>query len=617
MAGDDWARYWRAESVPVEAMHAHFTSHVYHRHSHESYSFGVTETGAQAFTCRNGRHVSGSGMVMAFNPDDPHDGHAAVDGGFTYRMVHIWPEFFASLTGSPWPLFRSPVIEDPVMAASVRRLHQALTGKASELERYERLTVTARLLAGHASGREPGHGWPPDGEAARNTPDRRVAARIRDLIHETTADLTADDLAVAAGCSRFAAYRAFSRAYGLAPSDYQRQLRIRSARRMLSDGVSLAQAATEAGFADQAHLNRWFRRCYGVTPGAYQAAVLAERVLVGSRTMEQRVLGRTGRPVSVIGLGTWQLGADWGNVSESDAMEVLRTAVESGVTFFDTADVYGDGRSERVIGRFLAGNAGQGIVVATKMGRRVEQKPEHYTLKNFRAWTDRSRVNLGTDRLDLVQLHCPPTAVFASDAVFDALDTLVSEDAIAAYGVSVETSGQALTAIARPGVASVQIILNAFRRKPLDQVLPAAAAAGVGIIARVPLASGLLSGRYTRDTRFASDDHRSYNAHGEAFDVGETFSGVGLEAGADAAAEFATLFNSGARGLPGGTPAQWALRWVIQQPGVTTVIPGARSTSQARQNAEAASLPPLPQAELGAIEGLYDTYFRATVHDRW
>ena len=257
--------------------------------------------------------------------------------------------------------------------------------------------------------------------------------------------------------------------------------------------------------------------------------------------MEQRILGRTGRPVSVIGLGTWQLGADWGNVSEAEAMTVLREAVESGVTFFDTADVYGDGRSERTIGRFLAGNAGQGIVVATKMGRRVEQSEEHYTLENFRAWTDRSRVNLGTDRLDLVQLHCPPTSVFASDAVFDALDTLVAEDRIAAYGVSVETCDQALTAIARPGVASVQIILNAFRRKPLDQVLPAAAAAGVGIIARVPLASGLLSGRYTRDTTFAADDHRSYNAHGEAFDVGETFSGVAFEAGVDAAAEFAAI----------------------------------------------------------------------------
>jgi aryl-alcohol dehydrogenase-like predicted oxidoreductase len=327
--------------------------------------------------------------------------------------------------------------------------------------------------------------------------------------------------------------------------------------------------------------------------------------------MEQRVLGRTGRPVSVVGLGTWQLGADWGDVSEADAMEVLRAAVESGVTFFDTADVYGDGRSERIIGRFLADNAGQGITVATKMGRRVAQQEENYTLANFRAWTDRSRVNLGTELIDLVQLHCPPTAVYSSDAVFDALDTLVGEERIAAYGVSVETCEQALTAIARPGVASVQIILNAFRRKPLDQVLPAAAAAGVGIIARVPLASGLLSGRYTRETTFAADDHRNFNARGEAFDVGETFSGVDFGAGIEAAREFAAITEGQ------GTPAQQALRWVIQQPGVTTVIPGARSTDQARQNAEAASLPALSQAELDAIEDLYDKYFRAKVHDRW
>jgi len=210
--------------------------------------------------------------VMAFNPDDPHDGHAAGDGGFTYRMVHIWPEFFASLTGTPLPLFRSPVIEDPAVAASVRGLHLALTAlpaQATELDRYERLSGTARLLLRHASAREPRLGWP----------DLRVAARVRELIHDTAADpaaaadLTADDLAAATGCSRFAAYRAFSQAYGLAPSDYQRQLRIRAARRLLSDGVSPARAAAEAGFADQAHLTRWFRRYYGVTPGAYQAAV--------------------------------------------------------------------------------------------------------------------------------------------------------------------------------------------------------------------------------------------------------------------------------------------------------------------------------------------------------
>src|ERR1700691_431838 len=254
--------------------------------------------------------------------------------------------------------------------------------------------------------------------------------------------------------------------------------------------------------------------------------------------MEQRVLGKTGRPVSIVGLGTWQLGADWGSVTETDALAVLRGAVESGVTFFDTADVYGDGRSERIIGRFVADNAGHGLTVATKMGRRVDQVPSNYVLENFRAWTDRSRVNLGVDRLDLVQLHCPPTPVFSTGAVYDALDTLVAEDRIAPYGVSVETCGEALAAIARPSTATVQIILNAFRRKPLDEVLPAARAAGVGIIARVPLASGLLSGRFTRDTQFAATDHRNFNRHGEAFDVGETFSGVDYDAGVEAAQEF-------------------------------------------------------------------------------
>jgi aryl-alcohol dehydrogenase-like predicted oxidoreductase len=336
--------------------------------------------------------------------------------------------------------------------------------------------------------------------------------------------------------------------------------------------------------------------------------------------MEQRILGKTGRPASIVGLGTWQLGADWGSVNESDALAVLSAAVESGVTFFDTADVYGDGRSERIIGRFLAGNAGQGVVVATKMGRRVAQVPENYTLANFRAWIDRSRVNLGVDRLDLVQLHCPPTPVYYSDAVYDALDTLVAEERIAAYGVSVETCEEALAAIARPGVATVQIIFNAFRRKPLDQVLPAASAAGVGIIVRVPLASGLLSGRYTIDTVFSADDHRSYNRHGEAFDVGETFSGVDYAAGVQAAAEFAAVTaepDAFAADAGAVTTAQAALRWVTQQPGVTTVIPGARNPEQARQNAAAASLPPLSEHTLGQIEELYDKYFRAEIHSRW
>jgi aryl-alcohol dehydrogenase-like predicted oxidoreductase len=327
--------------------------------------------------------------------------------------------------------------------------------------------------------------------------------------------------------------------------------------------------------------------------------------------MEKRILGRTGRAVSVVGLGTWQLGADWGDVAEKDALAVLEAAAETGTTFLDTADVYGDGRSEQIIGQFLAANPGAEFTVATKMGRRVAQDPAFYTLDNFRAWTDRSRANLGTDRLDLVQLHCPPTPVFSSAAVYDALDTLVAEQRVAAYGVSVETCAQALAAIARPGTATVQIILNAFRRKPLDEVLPAARAAGVGIIARVPLASGLLSGRYTHETSFAADDHRTYNRHGEAFDAGETFSGVDFDTGVDAAREFAALAP------PGATPAQAALRWVIQQPGVSTVIPGARNATQAEQNAAAAALPPFSDSDLAAIADLYDRRIRAQVHDRW
>ena len=329
--------------------------------------------------------------------------------------------------------------------------------------------------------------------------------------------------------------------------------------------------------------------------------------------MQTRTLGRTGRTVSVIGLGTWQLGADWGDVDEADALAVLDAAHASGVTFFDTADVYGDGRSETLIGTWLRANPDSGVTVATKMGRRMPQEHANYSLEHFRAWTDRSRENLGVDTLDLVQLHCPPTSVYSDDRVYEALDTLVDEGAIAAYGVSVERVEEALAAIARPHVASVQIILNAFRLKPLDEALPAAQAAGVGIIARVPLASGLLSGRYTKDTVFAANDHRTYNRHGEAFDVGETFSGVDYETGVRAAAEFTGLAREAA---PDATAAQVALAWVAAQPGVSSVIPGARNAEQARANAVAGSLE-LPSAFDVAVHELYDRDIRASVHDRW
>ena len=335
--------------------------------------------------------------------------------------------------------------------------------------------------------------------------------------------------------------------------------------------------------------------------------------------MDTRVLGRTGRKVSVIGLGCWQLGADWGNVEEDEALAVLAGAVDAGVTFLDTADVYGDGRSERLIGQFLAGRA-EGVAdgvhapltVATKIGRRADPHvASAYTLDAFRAWTDRSRANLGVETLDLVQLHCPPTEVFSLDATYDALDTLVAEGRAAAYGVSVETVDEALTAIARPHVASIQLVFNVFRRKPLELVLPAAIEAGVAIIARVPLASGLLSAKYDASTVFAATDHRSYNRHGEAFDVGETFAGVPFDVGVTAAQRVAALTPVGA------TTAQLALRWILDQDGVSTVIPGARNPVQVRSNAAAADLLPLDAAQLETLRAVYDDSIRAHVHSRW
>ncbi|MFI5958772.1 aldo/keto reductase [Cryptosporangium sp. NPDC051539] len=329
--------------------------------------------------------------------------------------------------------------------------------------------------------------------------------------------------------------------------------------------------------------------------------------------MESRKLGRTGRSVSVVGLGCWQLGADWGDVDEQDAIGILAAAADAGVTFFDTADVYGDGRSERLIRSYLAsGSAVPGITVATKAGRRADPfVAETYTEANLRAWIDRSRANLGVDTLDLVQLHCPPTPVYSDDRVFDILDSLISEKTIAAYGVSVETVDEALTAIARPGVATVQIILNAFRLKPLERVLPAAAEAGVGIIARVPLASGLLSGKYDERTTFAANDHRNFNRHGESFDVGETFSGVPYEVGLEAVGAL--------RGVApeSWTTAQLALRWIIDQPQVSSVIPGARSAAQARDNAAVGELSPLPEEAHAAVAEVYDRLIRPHVHDRW
>ncbi len=327
-------------------------------------------------------------------------------------------------------------------------------------------------------------------------------------------------------------------------------------------------------------------------------------------SMELRPLGRTGADVGVVGLGTWQLGGNWGDVDDDTAADVLDAALDAGVTLLDTAHVYGDGRSEERIRRALVARSDRPFV-ATKIGRRADPfEAAQYTPENLRAWIDRSRPDLGVQTLDLVQLHCPPRGVYTDHRVYDALDAMVADGVIAAYGVSAETVGEGLTALEHPGVQTVQVILNVFRRKPLEELLPAAEKAGVGILARVPLASGLLTGTYDETTTFAPDDHRSFNRNGEAFDVRETFSGVPFEVGVAAAREVAEI--------AGDAPtAAFALRWVIDQPGVTTVIPGARTVEQVRGNVAAAALPPLTDAQLADLERVYDDRIRAHVHDRW
>lgn len=307
--GGDWSRYWRSPDRPLEAMHAHFERHVYHRHSHETYSFGFTEEGAQSFTCRGSAHTSAAGMVMVFNPDDPHDGHATDELGFTYRMVHIGPGLVADVLGEAaeravgLPLFTEPVVPDAGLARSLRALHEALLGGATPLRRDELLDGVVVAMARRANARVPDLGaslgraggrgsGPSDGLSDRVTDGLRdrvtdglsteprawagdgTARVVRELLHDgDDGEVSASDLAAAAGRSRFAVYRSFQAAYGMAPSDYQRQLRLRTARRLLVEGRSLAEIAAMTGFTDQSHLTRWFTRYFGVTPGAYRRAV--------------------------------------------------------------------------------------------------------------------------------------------------------------------------------------------------------------------------------------------------------------------------------------------------------------------------------------------------------
>ena len=327
--------------------------------------------------------------------------------------------------------------------------------------------------------------------------------------------------------------------------------------------------------------------------------------------MRSREFGRTGRGVSEIGFGAWAIGASWGHVDEADALAALNAALDCGMTFIDTADVYGDGRSERLIARVLKERGGDRPFVATKAGRRLPaQTVAGYSRENLNAWIDRSLRNLEVDRLDLVQLHCPPTDLYYHAEVFGALDDLVKAGKIASYGVSVERVEEALKAIEFPGVVSVQIIFNIFRLRPADVFFNQATRRNVAIIARVPLASGLLSGKFRPDTRFEETDHRQFNRHGEAFDVGETFSGVPYDVGLAAVEKIRPLVGS-------GSMAQFALRWILMFDAVSVVIPGARNAAQARSNAEAAELPPLKPEVMTELKAIYDRDIRPHVHQRW
>jgi aryl-alcohol dehydrogenase-like predicted oxidoreductase len=328
--------------------------------------------------------------------------------------------------------------------------------------------------------------------------------------------------------------------------------------------------------------------------------------------MKTRRFGRTGRETSEIGFGAWQIGGSWGDVAEADGRAALHAALDAGMTFVDTADVYGDGRSERIIAEVLKERGGDRPFVATKAGRRLSPHVDAgYTAANLEAFVDRSLKNLAVDRLDLVQLHCPPTETLYRPEVAEAMEALKRKGKVRDWGVSVEKVEEGLKAIEYPGVVSVQIIYNLFRQRPAELFFRQAAQREVAIIARVPLASGLLSGKITAATTFAADDHRAFNRHGEAFDVGETFAGVPFEVGLQAVEEIRRL-------VPEGVPmAAFALRWILMADAVSVVIPGARNAAQARANAAAADLPPLSAETMAAARDIYARLIAPHVHQRW
>ena len=328
--------------------------------------------------------------------------------------------------------------------------------------------------------------------------------------------------------------------------------------------------------------------------------------------MDQIPFGPTGRMTTRLGFGAWAIGGTWGEVSLADAKASLHAALDAGMTFIDTADVYGDGRSERIIGEVMAERPGERPFVATKAGRRLNPHvAEAYTGTALEGFIDRSLTNLGVERLDLVQLHCPPSPVFANPDVFAALAAIKAKGKIADYGVSVETVAEAQAAILMPGVVSVQIIYNLFRMKPAEVFFPEARAKGIAVIARVPLASGLLTGKMSAASQFAADDHRSFNRNGEAFDKGETFSGVPFDVALAAVEELRALVPEGT------TMAAFALRWILMEAAVTVVLPGAKSAVQARANAEAADQSPMSPAVMNAAREIYGRLIAPQVAAQW
>ncbi len=327
--------------------------------------------------------------------------------------------------------------------------------------------------------------------------------------------------------------------------------------------------------------------------------------------MEYRELGRTGWKVSTISFGCWAIGDAWGAVDDRESLAALNRAIDLGVNFFDTADVYGDGRSERLLAQ-LRKDRRESFHIATKAGRRLNPHTAGgYNRNNLTAFVERSLKNLEVETLDLLQLHCPPTEVYYMPEVFGILDDLVKAGKLHFYGVSVEKVEEALKAIEFPGVQSVQIIFNIFRQRPADLFFGEAARRKVGILARVPLASGLLTGKLDRNSTFSPDDHRSYNRHGEAFDRGETFAGLDYETGLQAVEALRSLVP------PGQTLAQMALRWILMFPAVTCAIPGAKRPQQAEENIAAATLPPLPEKTMAEIGRIYDRSVRPLVHHYW